>query len=251
MFDRVGFKENGKLLLRRNYWTPFLVCLVAGLLGGSSGFSSSAGGNAGNVYSGGSYNGSIDLDGTTALVVIIAIIVALVVLAISLAIVFFLQYPISVGKHRFFMENRERVTDFNVLFYGYRNGRLKGIIKGMWAVSWRVFLWSLLLVVPGIIKSYEYRMVPYILAENPEIDTLRALEISREMTQGDKLNLWIMDLSFIGWYLLGTLACCVGTLFVTPYVETSFAECYQYMREKALTEQFATAIELPGFALSE
>ena len=182
---------------------------------------------------------------------VVAITIALITFVIIIAMVFFLQYPITVGKQRFFMENRERVTDFAVLFYGYRNGRLKGIIKGMWAVSWRVFLWSLLLVVPGIIKSYEYRMVPYILAENPEIDTLRALQISSDMTRGDKFNLWIMDLSFIGWYLLGMLACCVGSFFVAPYVEASFAECYQYMREKALTEQFASETELPGFALSE
>ena len=61
------------------------------------------------------------------------------------------------------------------------------------------FLWSLLLLIPGIVKAYEYRMVPYLLADYPELSTEEAFRISREMMNGEKMNTFILDLSFIGW----------------------------------------------------
>ena len=96
----------------------------------------------------------------------------------------------------------------------------------------KVFLWSLLFIIPGIIKSYEYCMIPYILAENPEIEMDRAFEISRKMTKGEKWKIFVLGLSFIGWYLLGLLCCCVGTIFVDPYSEATYAELYQVMRDR-------------------
>ena len=63
-------------------------------------------------------------------------------------------------------------------------------------------LWSLLLVVPGIVKHYEYLMVPYIIAENPAMDYKEAFQISKQMMDGEKMEAFIMDLSFLGWYLL-------------------------------------------------
>ena len=70
---------------------------------------------------------------------------------------------------------------------------------------------------PGIIKSYAYRMVPYILADNPKMDAMEAIALSRKMMDGQKWNTFVLDLSFLGWYLLGILALGIGTLFVHPY----------------------------------
>ena len=70
---------------------------------------------------------------------------------------------------------------------------LKGLFQG---------LWSLLFVIPGIIKSYEYRMIPYILSENPNISRKRAFEISKQMMKGNKWDTFVLDLSFIGWQIL-------------------------------------------------
>lgn len=67
------------------------------------------------------------------------------------------------------------------------------------------FLWSLLLIIPGIVKSYEYRMVPYLLADCPDLSTEDAFRISREMMDGEKMNAFILDLSFIGWKILSSI----------------------------------------------
>ena len=93
-------------------------------------------------------------------------------------------------------------------------------------------LWTLLFIIPGIIKSYSYRMVPYILSETPKLDYKEALNISKRMTDGEKFKMWILDLSFMGWYVLGALALFVGVLFVNPYVEATWAQFYLTMRRK-------------------
>lgn len=112
---------------------------------------------------------------------------------------------------------------------------------------WRAFLnflWYLLLIIPGIVKSYAYRMVPYILADNPNIGYERAVELSMKMTDGHKFNIWVLDLSFIGWYLLGILALFIGILFVMPYVNATNAELYLVLRQNALDNRICSYEEL-------
>ena len=109
-----------------------------------------------------------------------------------------------------------------------------------------VSLWSLLLIVPGIVKALAWSQVPYLLAENPNLTGARAREISEQMTDGQKWEIFLLQLSFLGWYLLGALACGVGVLFVDPYVQATHAELYARLRDRALREGFATLEELPG-----
>ena len=78
----------------------------------------------------------------------------------------------------------------------------------------KTFLWGLLLVIPGIIKSYEYRMIPYILSENPGMDTKRAFQLSAEMMYGQKWNAFVLDLSFILWLILGAITCGLVNVFL-------------------------------------
>ncbi|MFR5556791.1 MAG: DUF975 family protein [Coprococcus sp.] len=73
-----------------------------------------------------------------------------------------------------------------------------------------ILLWTLLLIVPGIIKSYSYRLVPYILSENPHMDRKRALELSQQMMDGHKMEAFVLELSFFGWFLLSALTCRTG-----------------------------------------
>lgn len=90
---------------------------------------------------------------------------------------------------------------------------------------------SLLLSIPAIIKSYSYRMTPWILADNPRIGFRRALRLSMDMTRGHKGAMFILDLSFLGWILLGFLACCIGIIFVVPYIQATYAELYAVLRQ--------------------
>lgn len=92
------------------------------------------------------------------------------------------------------------------------------------------FLWTLLFIIPGIIKSYAYSMAFYIKHDHPEYDWRRCLDESQRMTKGHKWQLFCLDLSFIGWTLLGMLCCCVGMLWVMPYQYAAKANFYENLK---------------------
>ncbi|MEG1409942.1 MAG: DUF975 family protein [Terrisporobacter sp.] len=99
----------------------------------------------------------------------------------------------------------------SILFI-YKSKKLKNSVIIMFLMNLFIYLWSLLLLIPGIVKSYEYRMIPYILSEDPNISRSRAFEISKSMMNGNKWNAFELDLSFIGWYLLSV--CTLGILSI-------------------------------------
>jgi len=105
---------------------------------------------------------------------------------------------------------------------------------------------SALLSIPYLIKSYSYRMTPWILADNPQIGCRRALRLSMAMTRGSKWAMFVLDLSFLGWLFLGVLACGVGVLFVTPYIMATHAELYATLRQNSVAAGQCTMEEL-GF----
>ena len=107
------------------------------------------------------------------------------------------------------------------------------VVKTMFMKNLFVFLWSLLLIIPGIVKAYQYRFVPYIISEDPSLTPNQAMTLSRYMTDGEKGAMFVLDLSLIGWYLLGALACGIGVLFVNPYAEAAWAQLYLTLRVKA------------------
>lgn len=95
-----------------------------------------------------------------------------------------------------------------------------------------VFLWSLLLVIPGIVKAYSYAMTPYILHDNPEMGVSDSLRRSQQMMKGYKTKLFLLDLSFIGWLLLGFITFGIGLLWVCPYMETARAKFYEELKAR-------------------
>lgn len=103
-----------------------------------------------------------------------------------------------------------------------------------------------LLYIPVIIKTYSYKMTPWILADNPKIGFHRALKLSIDLTRGHKWQIFVLDLSFVGWYILGFLACCVGILFVNPYYYAAQAELYATLRQDGIALNLCTMEEL-GF----
>lgn len=94
-----------------------------------------------------------------------------------------------------------------------------------------VLLWSLLLLIPGIIKSYSYAMVPYLMNDDPELSGRAALDRSEAMMKGHRMDLFLLDMSFIGWIILGILAFGIGIFFVTPYTESAHAAFYEDLKE--------------------
>ena len=186
----------------------------------------------------------------------------IVIVIISVVIGIFVQPLFEIGRNRFYMESRVTGQSAGIgkLFWGFSNGYLKllgtqflrsliteGIVflcmaPGLLTLAFNRFLsdWvgSAVLMACGaavgacfsIYFQYCYLMVPYILAENPDMKAREALRLSKEMMDGQKWNAFVLGLSFIGWQLLGTLLCGIGTFFVQPYVDATFAELYAVLR---------------------
>ena len=120
--------------------------------------------------------------------------------------------------------------DYMDMKQGFLNGQfvrsfLLGLLQGLF-----VFLWSLLLVIPGIIKSYSYRMAFYIAADHPEYSPTECLKASCEMMNGHKLRAFCMDVVMALWSLAGSCVCGIGAFFVMPYQEASFANLYEEIK---------------------
>lgn len=170
--------------------------------------------------------------------------------------------PAGVGLRRFFMNNRKNKGKFLDLFSSFFGGRYWKTVKAMFVANIQMYAWSLLFVVPGWIKFYQLYFVSYIIAENAELTPARAREISKQMTKGYKWQIFILQLSFIGWGIVAILLmavaviCSCGMLavpsivFLFPliaYQHATYAELYAERREYALMCGIATNEELCGF----
>jgi hypothetical protein len=239
MWERAVLKERAKDVLRKCYWIAFLVTLVALILGGISG------GSPRFSYSFDFNDFRFDhwdwsSDGQDPIPVIVGLLfgsavasAALFLMLLGVAYALFVSGPLEVGLSRYFIDARRDRSDFINLFFAFRAGRYMNAVKAM---GWRMlftFLWTLLLIIPGIVKGYAYRMIPYIMAENPGMDYRDAMKLSMRMTDGQKWEMFVLDLSFIGWYLLGMLLCGIGVLFVNPYYYATRAELYAELKARA------------------
>ena len=280
MWIRSELKERGKISFKRFYWKSVLVCFICLLLNGGIGsgvsnrisdtYTSTINNNYEDDYTNWEYYDedeyideyyydeeidqefnnalesfeSIFMGGFFVLFIGIIIVAALIGFVIKLLIV----YPIEIGKNNFFMGIREEEKTLDSLIFVYKSGQLKNTIITMFMKGLFQTLWTLLFIIPGIIKAYEYRMIPYILSENPEISRKRAFEISKQMMKGNKWNTFVLDLSFLGWQILSGLTIGIlGIFYVNPYVQGTNAELYAYLREDALKNGYVSSDELIGF----
>ncbi len=223
MWDRKDLKMKGKIAFKANYWRSVLVALLAMILtaGGTT-----AGSRQGvNSATGQGVGGMSGLE--SLLVAGVVVIIFLIVFAIAFAIDIFLVNPLKVGCDNFFLINRrDPSADLDALSFGFKS-HYKNVVKVSFMRDLYILLWTLLLIVPGIIKAYEYRMVSYILTENPDIAYHDALQQSKDMMYGHKMNAFYLDLSFIGWLILGAFTLGLLDLFyVYPYIQATNAELY-------------------------
>lgn len=273
MWTRKLLKKNAKVAFKRNYWRCVVVSWIAVILGVTIGSgvslnsSSNLGGSSNNNdYYEEWYDDDYDDDDDyyynedenllhelfkndvfKSVVLPITLIFVAVVAILIIAFGILVTNVASVGHKRYYLENREHKTNIGTLFYGFRGGRYG---SNVWIMFWKelvIFGWTLLLVIPGIIKAYAYMMIPYILAENPEISKERAFEISREMMKGHKWEAFVLSLSFLGWEILGMFTVgLLGIFYVNPYVDATFAEFYTALKAEAFSKGITNEIELPG-----
>ncbi len=124
------------------------------------------------------------------------------------------------------LDRELKVPVIENLFTIYRDNLLKAFLVPFLKTLF-VFLWSLLFVIPGFIMAYAYSMAIYIAHDNPEMSTMDAIKKSKELMRGHKWDLFVLDLSFIGWILLACLTGGIGFFFLQPYIDTAHAEFYR------------------------
>ena len=139
--------------------------------------------------------------------------------------------PLAWGYTVFFLRMaREENTDYERLFDGfsqYVRITLAELLKGIY-----VLLWMLLLIIPGFVKDYSYAMTEFILKDHPEMSGEEAICQSMKMMQGHKMQLFLLDLSMIGWLILSCLTLGIGFLFLIPYNNSAHAHFYEDLKEQ-------------------
>ena len=263
MWTRADLKEKAKKAFARSRWGLVLCGLIitlisGGLSGGSSArnsFNTASGqGDASAVsnpadisnYFKGIQNGDI---GSAELGIILAAIGGIIVISmiIGIALSIFLCNPLLTGCYRYFLEasfEARTAGQLGIVGFAFKKGRYGKVIKTLFLMQLYEFLWSLLFIIPGIIKSYEYRMIPYIMAENPEINTADAFALSKEMMTGNKWAAFVLDLSFIGWHLLAILTCGILEIFyVVPYEQMTDMFLYDTLKKRASIDYFDKTLQ--------
>ena len=150
--------------------------------------------------------------------------------ALSLLSIFVLG-PLSYGYYVSFLNSKRtgEVVRIENLFDGFKDYArvfLTNLLQSIYIV-----LWTLLLIIPGIIKSIAYSQTFFVLKDNPELKNNAAIERSMAMMEGHKMEYFCLTLSFIGWILLSILTLGIGLLWVTPYMSTAMAHFYEYVKE--------------------
>ena len=226
MWNRQQVKEQAKQIMKRNYWKMFVVTLIASILTGEKttiiervqDFTSN------NL----SYDSQPIVYSSNFELIFYSFISVASILGILYTI--FIGNIIVVGKNGYFIKNHNENPELSEIFKGFK-GNYLNVVKIMFLMDLKTLLWLLLLIVPGLIKAYEYSMIPYLLAENPNLSASQAFSLSKQMTTGQKMDLFVLDLSFLGWIILGLICCGIGILFVLPYPEATRAEVYLNLKE--------------------
>ena len=142
------------------------------------------------------------------------------------ALYFVLSSVIKTGYAQCNLDLLERKSlSFSTLFFYFPEWKTMALTNFLRTLY--IFLWSLLLIIPGIMKSYSYAMVPYLLAETPTLAPQQALSRSKELMRGRRFDLFCLHLSFIGWDLLAALTLGIGHLWLNPYKEAANAAFYR------------------------
>ena len=173
---------------------------------------------AGQTFNFGEGFPSVAITGGVMLGMIFAFIMALALFAVGSAVrVGYFRYHLNLADGK-----PAAIGDLFVYFPHLVNLVLSRLLRAVYA-----FLWMLLLIIPGIIATYRYRMTDFLLAEDPTLAPDEAISRSKELMDGRKFDLFVLDLSFIGWDLLCILTLGIGYLWLNPYKQASYTAFYR------------------------
>lgn len=247
MWTISGVKALGNRSYQRDYWRTVLMALLAVVLAGG-GLQMTWRLRDFDVYNFGHsfyYNAELLLQQLLSLLSVLAIVGTVSSLFMAAVKVFVLN-PLWLGTQRYMLLRTQGAASMNELGFGF-NCNYLGNVKTLFLRELYIFLWSLLFIIPGILKAYSYRLVPYILSEHPEMSTSEVLDTSRQLMQGHRFRAFCLDLSFLGWYLLSAITIgIVGVFVVNPYKEMTNAHLFQaiaYPGRPAQEEPFQSPYE--------
>lgn len=243
MWDRKELKERAKDFLRGNYGNSLVIVILLGFI---------------NSYKGNPmfrFFGQIFIDMSHSRGFTIFLIAVL-----SLLFTIFIANPMLYGGDSFFLRGascgKSNVSDF---LNAFREGSYGNIVKTMLIRNIFFLLWMIPFFLPYLLiiftdmsedffmgllllsaligfpimmfKSYQYRFIPFILDDYPEMPSLEIIKRSKELTKGHKFAMFVLDLSFMGWYILGLLLLFIGVIFVQPYHQSTIAFLYLELEE--------------------
>ena len=232
MWDRIEIKKRGKEAFLKNYWGCVLISLILMLVLGNDFFQVRFDIRSRHlIYDGMSMFRRPDVDGTIRLIPV-SVVAAVLIVVLGLVLTVFVTNVLSVGGCRYFLENQTMYVDVGLLGWGFSRDHYKNVVLTLFLRDLYTFLWTLLFIAPGIVKSYEYRMIPYILAEHPDMPPGEVFAKSREMMDGFKYEMLVLDVSFLGWMILGSVTFGIAAaLFVEPYMNAAYAETYTTLKK--------------------
>lgn len=201
--DRKTIKQYAKEKIKNNFWTAYLVGLIPSLAGFCDGIFRF-------TFTKPEYSSSINSNYEF-----------MITIATSLFYVFVSYLVLS-----FFMKNSKEKAEFHDMVDGLDTSRYFDFVKVNFVVCIKTFLWSLLFIIPGIIKGLEYTFVPYIKIDHPEYTTDECFYCSKQMTDGRKFDIFILNLSFIGWFILSALTFGLVFPFTAAYQNQALADLY-------------------------
>ncbi len=139
---------------------------------------------------------------------------------------FIIGGTIQLGYTQYLLKQHDKANfefaDLFSQFHRFGQGFAQAFLRGLYT-----FLWALLFIIPGIVKSFSYAMTPFIMAENPDMTASEAITASRQMMDGHKGELFWLNLTFIGWSILSAFTLFIGNLFLTPYMNAAYAAFYK------------------------
>ena len=275
-WKRKEIKEKGKNTFKANFWKCVATALILAIVGGGTAGAFGGGGNAfshrdedGNTHTinvvDADWNFEFDTDmdeaeadvaeaqdeieaareeletmeiPTEAMIAfaVVMAVASIFIMAIALAVDAFIANPLELGCKRFFRRNLDEPAAMSNIAFAF-DSNYKNICKTMFLRDIYIVLWSLLFVIPGIIKSYEYKMIPYLLSENPEMTTEQAFAESKKLMTGNKWKAFVLDLSFILWDIASAATCgLLGLFWVAPYKASTQAALYEAIKYGTTTE---------------
>lgn len=241
--NRKNLKQAGKNLFKKNYWHSVLIAFLM-FLGQGGGFSFSTSSSDTSSLEG--FDFSVAKEFFFSAPVIAALSTGAVVITILSILIF---SSLRCGGIRYFLKSRKnQPVDLGEVIQNFKDKTFLNVAKITFLKNLFIILWTLLFIVPGFIKSFEYWAIDFILAVRPDIDRKEAHRLSKILMDGNKWECFVLGLSFLGWHLLTIFTFGLLNIFyVNPYMQATYVEFFADLRLQALAKGAITPADIPDY----